>query len=103
MTEDQAKQLPKAKPHPLLAALPTYLKDPKNYEKVKKAILEAGATKHSHSEVVDWAGCEYCQKKQLNRLEMMKKLGFQSAAQYKAWEKIQHTIKERYPLVNWKV
>ena len=85
---------PRAKLHPMLAMMPDYLKDPKNYEKIKKAILKAGQTKHSHGEVVDWAGCQTCQQKQMDRLLMMKKRGFQSAAQYKAWDKVHNKIAE---------
>lgn len=83
------------KPHPILATLPDYLKEPNNYDKIQRAILEAGATRHSHAEVVDWAGCKACQAKQIDRLMMMKKLGFQNAAQYMVWQKIHREIKAR--------
>jgi hypothetical protein len=88
----------KPKPHPLIASLPDYLKDRANYEKIEKAILDAGATKHSHGEMVDWAGCKACQAKQIDRLRMMKKLGFKNAAQYMTWKKIHQEIKARVPL-----
>jgi hypothetical protein len=90
----------KGRINPALAVLPPFLKDPDNYEKIQRALLDAGATKHSHGEVVDWAGCKECQGKQIDRLNMMKKLGFTSAAQYKAWQKIHEQIKDlkRMPL-----
>ena len=88
----------KATLHPMLATLPEFLKDPKNYRRVQMEILDAGASKHSHGEVVDWAGCAHCQSKQRDRLEMMRKLGFQSAAQYKAWQLTHEEIKKRMPL-----
>lgn len=88
----------KAQPHPLLASLPSYLKDYGNFEKVMKAILDAGATKHSHAEVVDWAGCKHCQGKQADRLRMMRALGFQNAAQFMAWRKVMETITKRITL-----
>ena len=88
---------PKAKPHPLLSALPAHLKDPANYDKIRLTILEAGSTKHSHGEMVDWAGCKVCQAKQVNRLQTMRKLGFKNAAQYMAWQKVHETIKRRDP------
>lgn len=84
--------------HPLVSMLPDHLKKPENYDKIKKAILNAGATKHSHGEVADWAGCKECQQKQLDRLRMMKGLGFRSAAQYKIWDKIHAIVKGRAPL-----
>jgi radical SAM superfamily enzyme len=101
MNIEEAKKLPKPKVHPMVGSLPNFLKDTKNYNKIQKAILDAGATKHSHAEVLDWAGCTHCQNKQKDRLQMMRKLGFQSAAQYMTWKKIHEEIKNRYPLVDW--
>lgn len=98
MTKEEAKKLPKAKPHPLLAKLPDYLKDQNNYHKIQLAILEAGATKHSHGEVVDWAKCVYCQQRLWDRKEFMYKLGFKNAAQYKAWCAVHEEIKKRVSL-----
>ena len=98
MNEITKDTFPKNKPHPIVATLPAYLKDHANYDKIEKAILDAGATRHSHAEVVDWACCKECQSKQLDRLRMMRGLGFQSAAQYLAWKKIHQQIKERVPL-----
>lgn len=92
------KTFSKQKQHWLIASLPEYLKKPENYEKIQRAILDAGATRHSHAEVIDWAGCTHCQRKQLDRLLFMKKLGFVNAAQYKSWQRIHETIKERVPL-----
>lgn len=104
MKQEEAKKLPKAgKVHPMLASLPTYLKDPKNYEKVQRALLDAGATKHSHGEIVEWAACVYCQQRQHDRKEMMYRLGFRSGAQYMAWKQVHEEIKKRNPLVNWKL
>ena len=89
---------PMYRPNPLLATLPAYLKDPANYQKVQKALIQAGATKHSHGEMVDWAACKTCQRKQWDRKEMMLKLGFKSGASYMAWKKTMETIKRRVPL-----
>lgn len=91
------KPLPKS----ITASLPAYLKDPANYYKIQKAILEAGATRHSHGEIGEWAKCKQCQQKEWNRKEMMLKLGFKSGAQYLQWKKIMNKIDERYPLVDW--
>jgi len=89
----------KPKVNPLIADMPKHLKDPANYKKIQKALLEAGATKHSHPEMIDWAGCKICQTAQWNRKEMMKKLGFKSGAQYMAWQKVHETIIKRVPLL----
>lgn len=95
---------PKYKPNPILAGLPDYLKDHANFKKIQLALLNAGATRHSHAEVLEWAGCKACQQKQWDRKEMMKKLGFRSGAQYLMWFKIHKQIDsmERVPLVDWK-
>jgi hypothetical protein len=88
-----------AKPKPsILHGLPEYLKDPKNFEKIMKAILDAGATRHSHGEILDWAACKQCQQKLWDRKEFICRLGFRSPAQFLAWSKVHQTIKERVPL-----
>ena len=95
MTEipkDLPRQLPNSK---LLAELPDYLKDKANFNKIQKAIIQAGATKHSHSEVTDWAICVECQKKQRDRAIMMRELGFRTAAHYMLWRKIHEEITRR--------
>jgi hypothetical protein len=67
---------------------PAFLKDPKNYEKIYKAILDAGATKHSHSDIAKFGTCRDCQSAMWRRKEMMKKLGFLTAAHWRVWNKI---------------
>lgn len=82
----------KSRVHPLVAQMPAHLKDPANYKKIRKALLEAGATTHSHGEVLEWASCIKCQKAQNNRLLMMKAMGFTSKAMYMTWRKINEEI-----------
>jgi hypothetical protein len=89
---------PQYQPHALIASLPDYLKDHANYDKVQRALLDAGATRHSHSDILEWSACGSCQRKQWDRKEMMYGLGFKSGAQYMAWKKIHETIKKRVPL-----
>ena len=92
---------------PLTASLPAYLKDPANYKRVQKELLDAGATRHSHGEMVEWAGCVPCQRKLRDRVEMMKKLGFKSPAQYMAWyrthEQILSLKRDPLPKYNTKI
>lgn len=101
MSDITPETFPKYTPHPLLASLPPHLKDPKNYEKIQRLLLDAGATKHSHGEMVDWAGCNACQRKAWERKETMRKLGFESGTQYMMWKKVHETIKERFPLAKY--
>lgn len=81
--------------HPMIASLPPHLKDPANYEKIRKAIIEALAGNCSHSEMMDWAGCSACQERFQNKRAVLKSLGFKNPRQYMAWQKIHQTIKER--------
>lgn len=101
ITKDTFPKADKTKLHPMLAKLPAYLKDPANYRKIQLALLDAGATKHSHAEIIDWSACVECQRKQHDRKEMMRKLGFTSGTQYMAWKQVHEKIKERNPLVDW--
>lgn len=82
----------------VLAGLPEWLKDHDNYDKVQKALLETLASKHSHSDMVEWAACATCQRKVHDHAEMVRKLGFLSPAQYFAWKKIHQHITERVKL-----
>lgn len=88
----------KPKIHPILAQFPPHLKDPRNYEKIQRELLNAGATKHSHAEVIEWAGCKDCQGREWNRKEVMVRLGFKSGTHYLVWRRIMETIKSRVPL-----
>lgn len=98
MSDIKPDTFPKAKLHPLLAQLPDHLKDPANYEKVQKTILQSFMGKHSHGEVLEWATCKDCQKLFATRRTVLKKLGFKNAAQYMAWKKVHEVIRERVPL-----
>lgn len=89
---------PTYKPNPLLAGLPEYLKDPDNYPKVRKALLETLATTHSHSDILEWGSCVPCQRKLRDHAEMVRKFGFKSPAQYMEWQKVHETIKKRIAL-----
>ena len=95
MTDITPSTFPKYTPNPLLIGLPAYLKESKNYDKIRRVILDAGATRHSHSEMLDWSACKTCQRKQWDRKETMKRLGFRSGVQYLEWRKVQEEIKKR--------
>lgn len=88
-------------PHPLIANMPKHLKDHANWKKINKAILNAGASSHSHSEIVDWGGCYHCQRKQWERKEMMRLLGFESGVQYLVWQKVHSEIERTLHPENW--
>ena len=81
------------KVNPLVAMLPEYLKDPANYEKVQRLIVETLASNHSHGEVIEWASCKGCQRRFSERGQVLKKLGFKNPGQYMVWKKIHERIR----------
>jgi len=91
----------KPKTSPLLASLPDHLKDPRNYDKIQKAIYETFATTCSHSDMFQWAECRKCTSKMLERRLLLKRLGFKNPAQYMAWKKVHTEIRVRFPLLDW--
>ena len=84
---------PKKLPKNNISSLPRHLKDPANYEKIMKALYEAGASTCDHTEVLEWGGCLKCQRKQWDRKEMMARLGFQNGQQYLQWRRIHERIR----------
>ena len=92
----------KPKLSPFLASLPEHLKNPANFEKIQRAILETFISTCNHTEVLEWASCEKCSEKMLHRRQLLRKLSFKHPSQYFAWRKIHEEIKKRYPLVDWK-
>lgn len=80
------------KKNPIFEGLPEYLKDPANYKKIKKQLLNELSSTHSHGEMVEWAACPSCQRKFTERGVVIRKLGFTSSAQYMAWDKVMKTI-----------
>jgi|SRR3990167_8850289 len=93
--EEVAKNLPKELPPRVSAFLgmPQYLKEPKNYEKIFKAIYEAGNSKCSHSDVLEYSVCKKCEGARFNRMMMMKKLGFKDGQQYLAWRRVHENLR----------
>ena len=100
MTKPDIKLKPKS--NPLIADLPEYLKDPANYEEIQRKILKTFTSTCGHTEIMQWAECEKCTKKMLDRRKLLKELGFKNPRQYMAWRKTHETIKERFPLMDWK-
>lgn len=98
ITKDTFPEASKVMKVPVLAGLPEYLKDPANYKKVRKALLETLATTHSHGELIEWSTCVQCQLKMRDHADMVRKLGFTSPAQYYAWRKVSEKVEERVKL-----
>lgn len=90
------------KNNPILDGLSEYVKNPANYTEIKKKLLDTLATKCTHSDLLAYSACKSCTNKMLERRRLLKKLGFKSAAQYMAWQKVHEKIQERFPLVDWK-
>ena len=89
---------PKGNKVHVLTGLPEYLKDRANYPKIRKALIETLANKHSHSDMLEWSSCVSCQNKMHDHAEMIRKLGFTSPQQYRAWCQVHEEIERRVPL-----
>jgi hypothetical protein len=92
MNKEEAKNLPKYTPNQLLKDLPDFLKDPANYNKIQKDLIDCLAGKHSHSEMIGWAQCLECQGKMADLRNKINKYGFTSPNQYFAWKKVMDVI-----------
>ena len=92
LSKKQANNLPRYKPNSLFANLSPFVKDPANYNKIQKILLNELAGPHTHSEMTNWANCRTCQDKSQERIMLMRKLGFTSAAIYLGWKKTMEQI-----------
>ena len=91
------KIFPKYAPNPLVASLPDFVKNPANFQKIQRALLDTFGG-HSHSEIAQFAACKKCSEGMMERRMLLKKLGFKNAAQYMEWRKIHENIITRVPL-----
>ena len=76
----------------LLKELPKHLKNPRDYWKIKRFLLDVLGGKHSHSEMKQWASCKQCMDKANDLVMARKKLGFKTPAHYYAWDKVMSFI-----------
>lgn len=100
-SEIKPETFPDQKKARVLDGLPEYLKNPANYEKIRKALIDVIATKHSHGDILEWGACKECQEKFKKQHLMKIKLGFNSSQQYMVWQKTHEKIKTMYPIVDW--
>ena len=84
-----------------LAGLPAFVKEPKNYMKIEKALLETLSCGKSHSDPVEMMKCSTCTENMKKRRRLMKEFGFKSVEQYFAWRKVHAEIRKMMPLVDW--
>ena len=87
----------KSKLHPLLEMLPLHLKDPKNYFRIKKEILDTVLTNCGHDSITKMAECKKCSENMMKRRLLLKRLGFKNPQQYHMWQKIHDKGMELYP------
>ena len=92
--EEIAKELPRELPKvSVFAGMPKYLKEPKNYERIIKTLYEAGNSRCSHSDMFEYSQCKKCQPARINRVAVMRKLGFKDGAQYLAWRRVHENMR----------
>lgn len=81
-----------------LDGLPEWVKHPKNYEKIQRALLDTLSCGKVHSDPSQVFHCKKCSENMAERRKLMQKFGFKNAAQYMAWRKTHEEIKNRVPL-----
>lgn len=79
------------KPNPIFKGMSEYLKDPANFEKVEKKLIEILKSDHTHKTASSYVKCKECNLKRIERQNKMKQEGFKNIKQYLEWKKI-HTI-----------
>lgn len=84
-----------------LDRLPDYVKDPKNFMKIERALLETLACGKSHADPVEMSSCQKCTQNMLERRKLMHSFGFTTPAIYMAWKKVQTEIRAMTPDVDW--
>lgn len=82
----------------ILASLPEYVKHPKNYLKIQKALLETLTCGKLHSDPIKATECSVCTANMMERRKLMEKFGFKTPAMYMEWRKRHEEIKKRVPL-----
>lgn len=80
-----------------LANLPEYVKHPKNYERIEKALLETLSCGKVHSDPLQMVDCMKCAENMRTRRELMKRFGFEDVKMYMSWRKRQQEIKNKLP------
>lgn len=96
MNEKEQPQLSPIQPKPnLLNGLPQYLKEPKNYDKVRKFLFDILASRCGHSDPASWYTCQKCLKRIRQFREALKKLGFRSVPQYYQWRRVHEMMQKQ--------
>ena len=96
------KPLPRFQPNPLIASMPAHLKEPANFERIKREIANTMlGCKKSHGSIAEMATCMTCSDHMKERRLFLKKLGFRNPAQLRKWYEIHNVIKDKFPLVDW--
>lgn len=91
MNTPDIKFAPVVNPH--LASLPEFTRDPRNFHKIQKALLETLVCHTSHSEPLDVFKCKKCTKNMIERRKLMEKFGFKSPEQYMEWRREHEAVK----------
>lgn len=81
-----------------LKNLPDWVKHPKNFEKIQRALLETLTCGKIHSDPAQQLHCSKCSENMLERRKLMKQFGFKDASMYMEWRKRHEDIKKMMPL-----
>lgn len=95
MNEITPETFPNYKSLNKVGHLPDFVKDPANYEKIERALLDTRFCGKTHSDPSQMFECKGCQNKTLERRELMEKFGFRDASDYLNWKKIHEEIRKK--------
>lgn len=79
--------------NPRLASLPDFTRDPRNFYKIQKALLETLHCHTSHSDPAEVFKCKKCTENMMERRKLMEKFGFKSPDQYMEWRREHEAVK----------
>lgn len=88
MKKELLNKIAKAKENPVFEGLSEELKDPDNFQKIEKKIVNTMVSDHKHANIKQFINCKRCQDKVRKKAETIKKSGFKDFTQYQNWKKI---------------
>ncbi len=92
MKQLDLNKVKKLKPNPIFKGLIPRLKDPKNFVKIEKELVDILKSDHKHKTVKTYVACVECQNKLQLKQQRMKTMGFTSYGQYIEWRKVMTII-----------
>lgn len=91
---DLAK-IKKLKPNPIFKGLSPRLKNPDNFVKIEKELIDCLKSDHKHRIIKAYVSCAWCQKKLQLKQQRMLAMGFKDYGQYVEWRRVMQIIRSK--------